>query len=539
MLRIMIVDDEPLERQGIRLILETYRPQDEIVGEAVDGEEAIQVATKVKPDVILLDIRMPGLDGMEVAKILRPVLPDTRLVVVSAHSEFSYAKKAVALGISDYLLKPVDTDEMIKLLERLDIQVAEERESREEMERLRAMLKDVMPLIRVGFVMDLVNGSLTNGEEVKNRAKFLGIHQPLRVAMHVWIDNLSGLKTYRSELEHQILQKQVSDAIQEAISDWPGALTVPVGSGQFVVLLPFSEEEEEGAIRETSQKLGDNICCLVRSKTKATVTVGLGRAAHNAGGLARSHAEALAAGEFRLIYGGDQAIHADDVTAPRDPGLFLEQGNEKGMAMAIRMGDWEKTKQHFLALWEDLPKGEKLNTADIRMKLLEISALASRSAVEGGVKAEEITALSIPTDKEITFMDSLTKLHEQVLSWLRDIVNLVRSSREFRNASLVEKAVRYIEENFHLELSLEDVAQQVYLSPCYFSRLFKQVKGWSFSEYLTQVRMEEARRLLINTDCQISEIASRIGYRDARYFSQVFKRNEGCTPISYRRDALK
>ena len=105
--------------------------------------------------------------------------------------------------------------------------------------------------------------------------------------------------------------------------------------------------------------------------------------------------------------------------------------------------------------------------------------------------------------------------------------------------SLVEKAVRYIEENFHLGLSLEDVAQQVYLSPCYFSRLFKQVKGWSFSEYLTQVRMEEARRLLINTDCQISEIASRIGYRDARYFSQVFKRNEGCTPISYRRDALK
>ena len=230
------------------------------------------------------------------------------------------------------------------------------------------------------------------------------------------------------------------------------------------------------AIRN-SQKLGD-ICCLVRSKTKATVTVGLGRAALNAGGLARSHAEALAAGEFRLIYGGDQAIHADDVTAPRDPGLFWNRATK--VWHGHRMGDWEKTKQHFLALWEDLPKGEKLNTADIRMKLLEISALASRSAVEGGVKAEEITALSIPTDKEITFMDSLTKLHEQVLSWLRDIVNLVRSSREFRNASLVEKAVRYIEENFHLELSLEDVAQQVYLSPCYFSRLFKQVKGGAF-----------------------------------------------------------
>ncbi|MGI6685745.1 MAG: response regulator [Bacillota bacterium] len=539
MLRIMIVDDEPLERQGIKLILETYRPQDQIVGEAGDGEEAIQVATRVKPDVILLDIRMPGLDGIEVAKILRPILPDTRIVVISAHSEFSYAKKAVALGTSDYLLKPVDTEEMIDLLDHLEAEVSEERESKEEMERLRTMLKDAMPLIRVGFVMDLINGSLTNDEEVNSRAKFLGIHQPLRLALHIWIDDLSGLKTYRSELEHQILQKKVSDAIQEAINDWPGALLVQIGSGQFVILLPFKADEEEGVIRENSQKLGDHICCVVRTRTKATVTVGLGRPAKNAAGLARSHTEALTAGEFRLIYGGDQAIHADDVTTPHEKGLLLEQGNEKGMAMAIRMGDWEKTKQHFLALWADMPKEQMLSAADIRMKLLEVSALASRSAIEGGVKVEEITSLSIPTDKEISFLNSLPKIHEQVLSWLGELVGRVRSSREFRNASLVEKAVHYMEENFQMELSLEDVAQQVYLSPCYFSRLFKQVKGWSFSEYLTQVRMEEARRLLINSDLQISEIAARVGYRDARYFSQVFKRNEGCTPISYRRDGMK
>lgn len=539
MLNIMIVDDEPLERQGIRLILEKYRPGDQVVGEAGDGEEAVQVARKVKPDVILLDIRMPGLDGMEVARILRPVLPDTRLVVVSAHGEFHYAKKAVALGISDYLLKPVDTEEMMKLLNRLETEVAENRESKEEMEHLRATLQDVMPLIRVGFVMDLVNGSLTNGEEVKNRAKFLEIHQPLRLAFHVWIDDLSGNKTYRSELEHQILQKQVSDTIQETINNWSGALAVPVGSGQFVVLLPFSEEEEDGCIREIGQKLGDDICCAVRTRTNTTVTVGLGRSAKNAVGLARSHAEALAAGEFRLIYGGDQAIHADDVTTPHDSGLILEQGNEKGMAMAIRMGDWDKTKQHFIALWADLPTEQKLNVADVRMKLLEISALASRSAVEGGVKSEEIASLNIPSDIEIISMNSLVKIHDHTLSWLGELVARVRSSREFRNATLVEKAVRFVEENFHQELSLEDVAKQVYLSPCYFSRLFKQVKGWSFSEYLTQVRMEEARRLLINTDYQISEIASRVGYRDARYFSQVFKRNEGCTPISYRRDTMK
>jgi len=539
MLNILIVDDEPLERQAIRLILETYRSHDRIVGEAGDGEEAVRIAQAVKPDVILLDIRMPGLDGMQVAKILRPALPETRLVVVSAYGEFNYAKTAVALGISDYLLKPVDTGEMIELLSRLDNEVMAERESKEEMEKLRATLQDVMPLIRVGFVMDLINGSLTSEEEIKTRAKFLGIHTTPRIALHVWIDNFAGHNSYRSELEHQILQKQVGEAIQEAVKDWPGTLVVPVGSGQFVVLLPAEETDKDRELKEDSQRLGDQICCVVRTQTAATVTVGLGRVSRGAIGISRSHAEALAAGEFRLLYGGDQAIHADDVTTPHDSGLLSEQGNEKGLAVAIRMGDWDRTKQHFLGLWAGLHSARKINSADIRMKLLEIMAVTSRAALEGGVGAEEVTSLALPSDAEDLNVESLSAIQEQVLSWLGELVARVRASREFRNASLVEKAVRYVEENYHQELSLEDVAKQVFLSPCYFSRLFKQVKGWSFSEYLTQVRMEEARRLLKNTDFQISEVAGRVGYRDARYFSQVFKKNEGRTPVSFRRDKTK
>ncbi|MGI6679216.1 MAG: response regulator [Dehalobacterium sp.] len=539
MLRILIVDDEPLERQGVRLILEKYRPGDQVVGEAGDGEEAVQIATRLKPDVILLDIRMPGLDGIEVTKILKPLLPDTRIVVITAYGEFNYAKKAVSLGVADYLLKPVDTQELLVLLERLEGEVLSERKSKDEMKRLRETLNDALPLIRVGFVMDLINGSLTNPEELFNRAEFLEIHQPLRLAMHVWIDEQNSNSAYRSELEYQILQKQVGDIIQKTFHNWNGVLTVPVGSGQFVILLPFNGEEEPQMIREISQKIGDEICSQVRIKTDATVTIGIGRAVNNAVGIVRSHQEALTAGEFRLIYGGDQVIHADDVTTPHDSGVLLEQGNEKGIAMAIRMGDWEKTKQHFQFLWADVPPENRYNAGDIRMKLLEVSALASRAAVEGGVKAEDIPALNMPADQDSVTAQSLLKIYDHVIDWLGELVSRVRSSRDFRNTSLIEKAVRYMEENHPHELSLEDVARQVYLSPCYFSRLFKQVKGWSFSEYLTQIRIEEARRLLVNTDFQISEIASRVGYRDARYFSQVFKRNEGCTPITYRRENMR
>ncbi|MDD4754297.1 MAG: AraC family transcriptional regulator, partial [Desulfitobacteriaceae bacterium] len=169
----------------------------------------------------------------------------------------------------------------------------------------------------------------------------------------------------------------------------------------------------------------------------------------------------------------------------------------------------------------------------------EVTTLASRAAVEGGVDPEQVGVFSFSSDLQMTLTDGLSEIRDQVLNWLEDLVTRVRASREFRNSSLVEKAVQYVQENYHQELSLEDVARQVFLSPCYFSRLFKQVKGWSFSEYLTQVRMEEARRLLLHTDLLVSEIAARVGYRDARYFSQVFKKTEGTTPVSYRRDVNK
>lgn len=539
MLNVLIVDDEPLERQAIRMILDTCRSNYRVVGEAADGEQALYLARYLKPDVILLDIRMPILDGMEVARILRPELPATRFVIVSAYGEFDYARQAVALGISQYLLKPVDTQELVELLDRLNEEVLGERKSRQEMEKLRATLQDVMPLIQVGFVMDLINGSLTNEAEVRTRAQFLGIHSIPRAAMHVWIDNLSGQHTYLSELESQILQKQVGDCIQEAVKEWPGTMVVPMGNGRYVVLLCAVETADDRVIRETSQGLGDKICAMVRSRTKITVTVGLGRPSKGPGGLARSHEEALAAGEYRFLYGGDQAIHADDVMSPQDSRILLEEGSEKGMALSIRMGDWEKSKQYLMSLWGNFSAKGKFNAADVRMKLLEITALASRAAVEAGVAPDEVAFFSVPSSREITSPEALASIQGQYLAWLSELVARVRASREFRNASLVDKAVRYVDDNYHQELSLEDAARQVFLSPCYFSRLFKQVKGWSFSEYLTQVRMEEAKKLLVNTDLMISEVATRVGYRDARYFSQVFKKMAGTTPGNFRRDASK
>ncbi len=535
MIKVMIVDDEPLQRQYIRMILEEFSNSYKIVAEADNGEEAVEMASQFRPDIVFLDIRMPGLDGIEVARRLRVSQPEARIVIVSAYGEFHYAQQAVSLGMAEYLLKPVDSDEIISLAERLSDEITEEREKEKELEDVKAALADSLPLIKVGFVMDLINGYLSDDSEMNSRAEFLGIHSPLRLVMNIWVDNLTTHNNFRSELERQIVQRQVSELIAKSLQAWPQNLFISLGNGQFTVILAASDDIEDTYLKTMGMRLGEQVCKTVRDESSSTVTVGVGRPGHGPHGIARSHREAVVASEYRVLYGGDQPIHADDVEASSEYANVLKQGYEKNLVMAVCMGDWDRTIRSFLSLWSEYISDDE-NISRIRIKISDICTVVIRSAVDSGIDFEGLEDSRMQLERQLAKETSLETMKEKVVNWLNELVGRIRTSREFRNVNLIDKAVRYMEENYHQEIGLDDVAKQVYLSTCYFSRLFKQVKGWSFTEYLTHVRMEEARKLLANTDYSVAEIAMRVGYRDARYFSQVFKKHSGKTPGSYRRD---
>ncbi|QGP91129.1 HTH-type transcriptional activator RhaR [Neomoorella glycerini] len=160
-------------------------------------------------------------------------------------------------------------------------------------------------------------------------------------------------------------------------------------------------------------------------------------------------------------------------------------------------------------------------------------ALAANAALEGGADPEAVSNLTLAGSSE--FLDNRAAVRELVLERLMVLVDQVVASREQRNSSLIERASKFIEANFSQDLTLQEVAQQVYLNPCYFSRLFKQVKGQNFIDYLTRVRLRAAKELLLNTNLPVAAIAERVGYHDARYFSQVFKKQEGYTPSVFRK----
>lgn len=540
MLKIMLVDDETLERQALRLIVETYRPEYRIVSEAADGWMAIEKAKASKPDVVLQDIRLPELDGLQVAAKLRHLQPDCKVIIITAYGEFDYAKEAVALGISDYLLKPVDTQEVIALLDRLAEEIAEAKSAKNEIERLRATLNDVLPLILAGFVMDLINGNIVDAEELKIRAHFLGIKNIPRAALHIRADKPAGAAY--SELEWQVVQKQIGELIKAALLPCPDSLAVPVGNGKFAVLLSVAEAADDQEVRQISQLVAENIRQIVLQKTAISVTVGVGRPATGPQGLACSYYDAVTAAEFRLLYGSNQSIVAEDIIMYADLDLIQRKRTNQDLMQAVRMGDWELAKNQLQSLWAEAGFDHNHLVQDFKIQLLEVITQVSRAAVEGGLEPDQVATLSLAASLQIVNNDfiepkSLSNIHETVCAWLEGLVKQVGITREKRNYKLIEAAVCFLEENCHQDLSLEEVAKHVFLSPCYFSRVFKQVKGYNFSEYLTRMRIAKAKALLVDTTYLISEIAERVGYKDVRYFGQVFKKIAGCTPLNYRRSA--
>ncbi|WP_258358563.1 response regulator [Moorella sulfitireducens] len=532
-IKVLLVDDEPLERQAIRFLLSRERPHYQVAAEAGNGIEAVELASVIKPDIVFLDIRMPGMDGLAAGREIRALLPEARLVFVSAYGEFDYAREAVSLGASKYLLKPMDGEEVIKLMDELAFYISAARRRRQETARLKEALEKMKPLIRLGFIMDLINGNITAGE-AESRALFLGVTSLPRLALLVDIDNFANFAQDGAEIERQLLKQRVKECIEKAAATWPGALVAPVTGDEFAVLLPLERAGKEYDARRDAIRLGEAICRQVRRETGVTVTVGIGRPAESVTGLARSYAEAAAAAEFRLLYGGDQVIHADDVAARSRARRFLPDREEQELAQAIRMGDRELARRQAGRILMELTLEEERPSL-LKMKILELVALAANAALEAGADAEAVSDLTLAASGEFLHLDNLADMRQRILERLMELVDQVATSREQRNSVLIERAGRFIEANFSRDLTLEEVAQQVYLSPCYFSRLFKQVKGQNFIDYLTRVRLRAAKELLLNTDLPVAAIAERVGYHDARYFGQVFKKQEGYTPGVYRK----
>ncbi|WNS78882.1 response regulator [Domibacillus sp. DTU_2020_1001157_1_SI_ALB_TIR_016] len=452
-MKVIVVDDEMIERKAMRKLLEQHIPQIQVVGEAGNGRVAIELAESLHPDLMLMDIKMPGMNGLEAIRHIRLKQPSIRFIMMTAYASFDYAREAMIEGVKHYLVKPAKRDETIQTILQVQEEVKEEQASEAALWQL--VLAKVMQ-------QDM-------NEEVCRRLRML--HPEAKVGfMHVY------------ECPDANTREDIIEQLNEH-SPFPFLAAHPQAGGLAVLFLSKECQKSDVLLLAKS---------IVRS-WPGKITVGTS-APCPLKQLGSSYSEALLA--FQQLKAGRGASYgfADQSAS------FSHNAVEKAI-MNRHPLDTLFTRYSLNQLKEELVHVKK-----------EMAAI--------GVYVDDVNIM------EAAFI-------EDCLAFGNELASRVAMHRQGRE--MIAKAKTFIHTHFHQQISLEDVADHVQLSPTYFTKLFKEKMNETFIGYLTNYRIRTAKKLLQHTNLGLKEIADRTGYNDPNYFSRVFKKAAGCSPKEYRK----
>ena len=498
--RVLLADDEEEIRVGISRKIDWPGLGFVLVGEAGNGEEALELAEQLHPDVVLTDIKMPFMDGLELCRHLRQSLPGAQLVVFSGFDDFEYARQAVGMGVSEYILKPINAPELTAVLTKL----------------------------RELFYTRLLSGQL-RPDQVQDRAGRYEIDLPggLWTAALVHADPAGEMGDAGRD---ELLLLSVKSFLEEHFSLAGCRARVVLCGDTVALLVQLSGEDRVYPLLEEL----DRLSLLARSYLGTHLVAGVGLACQGPEELHRCVEGARSALDYRALTGGGRVIYIGDLEPQSSAVLSFEEEARRALSAAVKLGTPEQVERVVRGLMERLSQ-TGLSLSQCHLFLLEVVTCLVRLTRSGGVAVEEVFGSNFTGAVSISDFSSLEELGrwlgERCLK-LHDLLGRQRTDSAWR---LVEQAKEYIAGHYTDErLSVESLCAHIHLSPTYFSTLFKREVGMSFTAYVTQVRMDEAARLLRESDEKTYRIAERTGYSDPNYFSYVFKRRYGVSPSKFR-----
>lgn len=549
MVKLFLVEDEIVMRDGIKRQINWEKEDIEFVGEASDGELAWPMILETKPDILLTDIKMPFMDGLELSALVRKELPDTAIIILSGYDEFVYAQQAVSLGVTDYLLKPLPPGKLLECIRRVQEKIEQERAQPENnawSEELAREQKDAEKNL-------LFRALVTNDRSLKEilaMADHLGIHISARYYSVI-------LMTVRGK-ENAMPSEQLRTELAAIPEQIPGWIFFDRNENGFAMIGTANSEEE---VSDTQKEL---IRCLkecVEKDAEHTWFIGAGRTVGRISDIGKAYNSANKALSSRFITGMNRVVTADETdSVKRDlsglqvsplpaeacasekdaAALDIDQAvtndnSRKMLEEYLRTGTLEEAEPFLEGLFQSIGE-DNLNSYLLLTYLsMDMYFTMVRFLKDMGRQVNEI-------DKKCGDINSLLKgritaeqARSYLTSYLKEVIALRDHNTEKRYGKILRQAVSYIDTHFDQEdISLNRVAQTVGMSPNHFSSIFSQEMGTTFIEYLIGKRMERAKELLRTTQLRSSEVAYRVGYRDPHYFSSTFKKIQGMTPREYR-----
>ncbi|MDQ0059975.1 response regulator transcription factor [Paenibacillus harenae] len=526
-MEVLIVDDEPRQRRGLAAMVRSLRPAYK-VGEAKNGKEALEYARGRQLDIVFTDIQMPIMNGLDFAAELGKSCPkEPKIVFVSVYHEFDYARKAIRLGAKDYLVKPVSSESLDGVLQELENQLIQESSVIAETRQLSEELAHTKPIYLEHLLFKWMTGELQAAEKKE-------IEQHFDIRGHGTVLILESHCTQASEDSHE-WRSILKRAAAQALGKWAMAYMISPEHerNKLYTIIQWKPGVQSA---EGLKQLQLALAALEKVHDKS-IGAGIGHETFDLEKDMKSCYESAATALEYLYYFRDgRWVSAEQLRKERDSfpsGRSVGVKDNGRLEQAVTGGNVELSIQECMAILDKLAAAKP---SPFRMKCNAIQLLLScLKQAEPVMDDRNYAALALQIDEQLLRTDSLLATKATAAGLLGDIVNQMKKDKGSRSELIMQKCREYIEDNLHEDLGLEVVAQHFFYNASYFSILFKNHFGISFTDFLVKQRMQRARSLLLESDKRVGDIAKLVGYKDIKYFNKVFKKTFLYSPEEFRR----
>lgn len=535
-IKVFLVEDEMVIRRGIKNSIDWEKEGYIFCGEASDGELAYPMIIKEKPDILITDIRMPFMDGLELCKLVKEELPNIKILILSGYDEFDYAKEAIRLGVTEYLLKPISSGKLLEALNGVSESIRREKEDKDLVRKCMEEMRENTEHEKQKFFEQMIAGNLSMADALETGKKYemnlsAGMYNLLLFRFTLGEENRkSGELLGEAEYAIEKLTERLEYVFefQRDVEGWA------------FLLMADNEEQMSERVKELSKDLEE----IMKNYSTITYFGGIGQPVARLRELEESFREAERALAARFTMELNRIISVEDIRMAQNVDTlddieitsFGEIEKTRTMLEKFLNNGAEDEIDEFVDVYiNELPE-ENLKSVLMRQYIIMDAYIVMMSFCEKieGIEGE-MQAQSEELKNSMKTIQTLEEIKNYIRMLLKKIIGVRDTISGRRYSDIIEIAKDQIRKTYMSdEISLNTIAAEVGMSPSYFSSIFSKEMGKTFVEYLTEIRMDRAKELLMCSSMKTSEIGYEVGYKDPHYFSYIFKKTQNCTPKEFR-----
>lgn len=538
-MKLLIVDDEPRTVKGLLKCLDYASFGISEIRTASDGLAALAVMECFPADIVLADIGMPKMSGIELSRELRRLYPAVRIAFITGHADVDYMKSAFKAQAVDYILKPIDVQELRSVMERITAQISTERQRTAYLREIEGRLDESLPLLREKFFLGLLNNDFSDPDLIAEKLRFLRLEFAPDTGYAVFVlvpDHPEDAKS----ADGSLLSVAIASNTQEILSAHGGGYCFEKADSHFVCILtlpqlqslpgddslsPTAEELLEAIAGEVRQALAENL--------ELSVTIGVAPWCEHLAGLPAAYEIAQQAAARRLYLGTNQIILGSGTGIHQAPFVHIPFFYYNRIHTAVVNSSVEEALLVTDEIFRTIGECGAWKRAQVLTVCAQIIS-AVNSALTESIECSDEEAISLAgAFSQIQSCATIDEMRDMVEQHIRQNTQRILSASLSVPGDVVRTVKAIVNEHYNENISLRTIAKDVYLSPSYLCLLFKQETGQTLTSYITGVRIERAKHLMQNRNKKLIDICFEVGFNDSKYFSRVFKKYTGESPSAY------